>query len=57
MWRPLRRANHPRKLGIDATHKLPEEDARPWPEEILMSDEIRDLVTRRWQEYGLDALS
>ncbi len=30
------------KLGIDATHKLPEEDARPWPEEIVMSDEIRD---------------
>ena len=25
------------KLGIDATHKLPEEDARPWPEEIVMS--------------------
>jgi 4-hydroxy-3-polyprenylbenzoate decarboxylase len=43
------------KLGIDATHKLPEEDARPWPEEIVMSDEIRDLVTRRWADYGLDA--
>jgi 4-hydroxy-3-polyprenylbenzoate decarboxylase len=42
------------KLGIDATHKLPEEDARPWPEEIVMSDEIRDLVTRRWADYGLD---
>ena len=41
------------KLGIDATHKLPEEDARPWPEEIVMSDEVRDLVTRRWSEYGL----
>ena len=41
------------KLGIDATHKLPAEDARPWPEEIVMSDEIRDLVTRRWAEYGL----
>ena len=33
------------KLGIDATHKLPEEDARPWPEEIVMSDEIRELVS------------
>jgi 4-hydroxy-3-polyprenylbenzoate decarboxylase len=41
------------KLGIDATHKLPEEDARPWPEEIVMSDEIRELVTRRWQDYGI----
>ena len=43
------------KLGIDATHKLPEEDARPWPEEIVMSDEIRDLV--RAGEYGLDAMT
>jgi 4-hydroxy-3-polyprenylbenzoate decarboxylase len=44
------------KLGIDATHKLPEEDARPWPQEIVMSDEIRELVSRRWSEYGLEAL-
>jgi 4-hydroxy-3-polyprenylbenzoate decarboxylase len=41
------------KLGIDATHKLPEEGARPWPEEIRMSPEIEELVTRRWSEYGL----
>jgi 4-hydroxy-3-polyprenylbenzoate decarboxylase len=41
------------KLGIDATHKLPEEDARPWPEEIVMSDDVRELVSRRWAEYGL----
>jgi 4-hydroxy-3-polyprenylbenzoate decarboxylase len=41
------------KLGIDATHKLPEEDARPWPEEIVMSDEVKGLVDRRWSEYGL----
>ena len=26
------------KLGIDATAKLPTEDARPWPDEIVMSD-------------------
>ncbi len=44
------------KLGIDATHKLPEEDARPWPEEIVMTDEIRERVSGRWGEYGLDAL-
>ena len=30
------------KLGIDATAKLPDEGARPWPEEIEMSPEIRD---------------
>jgi 4-hydroxy-3-polyprenylbenzoate decarboxylase len=43
------------KLGIDATHKLPEEDARPWPEEIEMTAEIKELVDSRWREYGLDA--
>jgi len=42
------------KLGIDATEKS-DMDAigQPWPEEIVMSEEIRALVTRRWQEYGL----
>ena len=41
------------KLGIDATHKGPEEGARPWPEEIVMSDEVRRLVDERWGEYGI----
>src|SRR6201997_52344 len=41
------------KLGIDATAKWPEEGARPWPEEIEMSPEVKELVTRRWSEYGL----
>jgi 4-hydroxy-3-polyprenylbenzoate decarboxylase len=41
------------KLGIDATAKWPEEGARPWPDEIEMSREIKELVTRRWTEYGL----
>jgi 4-hydroxy-3-polyprenylbenzoate decarboxylase len=40
------------KLGIDATAKWPEEGARPWPEEIEMSPEIKELVSRRWAEYG-----
>ena len=40
------------KLGIDATAKWPEEGARPWPDEIEMSPEIKELVTRRWTEYG-----
>ena len=30
------------KLGIDATAKWPAEGARPWPDEIEMSPEIRD---------------
>jgi 4-hydroxy-3-polyprenylbenzoate decarboxylase len=42
------------KLGIDATSKLPEEGARPWPEEIEMSPEIRALVAERWAEYGIE---
>jgi 4-hydroxy-3-polyprenylbenzoate decarboxylase len=41
------------KLGIDATAKWPVEGARPWPEEIEMSDDVRELVDRRWEEYGL----
>jgi 4-hydroxy-3-polyprenylbenzoate decarboxylase len=45
------------KLGIDATAKGPEEGTRPWPEEIRMTDEVRALVDRRWDEYciGIDA--
>src|SRR5918993_1127278 len=43
------------KLGIDATAKTTAEGAREWPEEIAMSDEIRELVDRRWAEYGLPA--
>jgi 4-hydroxy-3-polyprenylbenzoate decarboxylase len=41
------------KLGIDATAKGPDEGARVWPPEIEMSAEVRELVDRRWAEYGL----
>jgi 4-hydroxy-3-polyprenylbenzoate decarboxylase len=41
------------KIGIDATAKGPDEGARPWPDEIEMSQEVRSLVDRRWGEYGL----
>src|ERR687887_104572 len=41
------------KLGIDATAKWPEEGARPWPPEIEMTPEVRELVDRRWDEYGI----
>ena len=44
------------KLGIDATRKLPEEQhVRDWPDPQKMSPQIRDLVDRRWAEYGLDS--
>jgi 4-hydroxy-3-polyprenylbenzoate decarboxylase len=42
------------KLGIDATHKGPAEGAREWPPEIVMDEQTRDLVDRRWAEYGID---
>ena len=38
----------------DATHKTEAEGGRPWPERIEMSAEIRDLVDRRWGEYGIE---
>jgi 4-hydroxy-3-polyprenylbenzoate decarboxylase len=42
------------KLGIDATEKTDSDGiGQPWPEEIVMSDEVRALVSRRWAEYGL----
>jgi 4-hydroxy-3-polyprenylbenzoate decarboxylase len=41
------------KIGIDATAKGPLEGTREWPPEIEMSDEVRDLVDRRWTEYGI----
>jgi 4-hydroxy-3-polyprenylbenzoate decarboxylase len=41
------------KLGIDATEKgALDEIGQEWPEEIAMSEEIRQLVNRRWKEYG-----
>ena len=44
------------KIGIDATAKSPAEGAREWPPEIEMSEDVRDLVDRRWAEYGLEAV-
>lgn len=42
------------KLGVDATEKGPLDDvAQPWPDEIVMSEEIKALVSRRWRDYGL----
>jgi 4-hydroxy-3-polyprenylbenzoate decarboxylase len=42
------------KLGIDATEKTEMDGiGQPWPDEIVMNEEIRALVTRRWTDYGL----
>ena len=41
------------KMGIDATRKMREEGmSRDWPEEITQAKEIKELVTKRWREYG-----
>lgn len=48
---PIRGVGH--KMGIDATHKLPEENhPRDWPNALKSSSAVKDLVTRRWNEYG-----
>ena len=41
------------KLGIDATAKIPPETRRDWGRKIRMTDDIVDLVTRKWPAYGL----
>ncbi|MFN8121006.1 MAG: menaquinone biosynthesis decarboxylase [Thermoleophilia bacterium] len=42
------------KIGFDATRKLPGEgQVRPWPDAIRMSEDIREMVDRRWAEYGI----
>jgi 4-hydroxy-3-polyprenylbenzoate decarboxylase len=42
------------KVGIDATQKSPEEGRqREWPPDIVMSQEIKDLVDGKWQDYGI----
>ena len=41
------------KMGIDGTRKWKEEGFnRDWPEESKMTAEIKELVKRRWKEYG-----
>ena len=43
------------KIGIDATRKSEAEGMeRPWPEDIVMTEEIKRRVETRWREYGLD---
>ena len=44
------------KVGIDATRKWRSEGfTRDWPQEIVMSAQVKELVNRRWGEYGLSA--
>lgn len=43
------------RIGIDATKKLKQEGYdREWPDDIVMSEDIIDLVTRKWDTYGIN---
>ncbi|MBO8169533.1 MAG: menaquinone biosynthesis decarboxylase [Thermoanaerobacteraceae bacterium] len=47
--------NYGHKMGIDATKKWPSEGhTREWPDDIVMTDEIKALVDRKWQDYGIE---
>lgn len=46
------------KVGIDATRKWKSEGhKRDWPDEIIMSAEMKEQVSRRWAEYGFAGLA
>jgi 4-hydroxy-3-polyprenylbenzoate decarboxylase len=48
-------AFHGGRLGIDATKKSAAEGhPREWPDDIIMSQDIVETVTRKWADYGLD---
>ena len=43
------------KVGIDATKSWPQEGhTREWPDEIVMSDEVKKMVDEKWQGLGLE---
>ena len=43
------------KVGIDATKSWPSEgQTREWPDEIVMSQDIKDLVDQKWKDLGLE---
>ena len=43
------------RLGIDATKKLAMDGhQRVWPDDIVMSEDVKEKVTRRGSEYGID---
>ncbi|HZK43681.1 MAG TPA: menaquinone biosynthesis decarboxylase [Syntrophomonadaceae bacterium] len=43
------------KMGFDATKKWKSEGhPREWPNEIVMSQEVKKMVDEKWNEYGFD---
>jgi 4-hydroxy-3-polyprenylbenzoate decarboxylase len=46
--------NYGSKMGIDATRKWPQEGfARPWPDVIEMTPEVKKRVDELWKKAGL----
>ena len=42
------------KIGIDATAKGPIDGfTREWPPDIVMTEDVKRMVTDRWTEYGI----
>ena len=42
------------KMGIDATQKTELDGrTREWPPDVVMSDDIKELVTKKWDKYGI----
>ncbi|MHB1389758.1 MAG: menaquinone biosynthesis decarboxylase [Thermoleophilia bacterium] len=48
-------ANYGAKMGLDATRTWASEGyEREWPDDIIMSEEIRRLVDGKWSSYGIN---
>lgn len=42
------------KMGVDATRPWPEEGfERDWPDELEMTDEVKEQVDENWGDYGI----
>jgi 4-hydroxy-3-polyprenylbenzoate decarboxylase len=42
------------KIGIDATGKGPADGhERGWPQELIMSEAVQNLVNEKWNSYGI----
>ncbi len=41
------------KLGLDATNKWPPETHRVWGKRIYMTESVVQMVTSKWEQYGL----
>ncbi|MTK13222.1 MAG: menaquinone biosynthesis decarboxylase [Clostridiaceae bacterium] len=43
------------RMGIDATKKWASEGHdREWPDDIEMTEDIKEFVSKRWDEYGIE---